>query len=90
MAMASAPSGDVLTFDSGPLQARIFQGSGHLALAGPDLAGTPHANVLTFEPPVVTVRGLAARRSAGLYPRRRCRTASNLSRTSAGRTSRRD
>ncbi len=59
MAIASAPSGDILTFDSGPLQARIFQGSGHLALAGPDLAGTPHANVLTFEPPVVTVRGRA-------------------------------
>ncbi len=59
MAIASAPSGDILTFDSGPLQARIFQGSGHLALAGPDLAGTPHANVLTFEPPVVTVGGRA-------------------------------
>ena len=59
MAIASAPSGVVLTFDSGPLQARIFQGSGHLALAGPDLAGTPHANVLTFEPPVVTVGGRA-------------------------------
>ncbi len=59
MAIASAPSGVVLTFDSGPLQGRIFQGSGHLALAGPDLAGTPHANVLTFEPPVVTVGGRA-------------------------------
>ncbi len=53
----SIPSGSPLTFDSGPLQARIFQGSGHLALAGPDLAGTPHAIVITFEPPAVVVGG---------------------------------
>ena len=53
----STPSGSLLTFDSGPLQARVFQGSGHLALAGPDLAGMPHANVITFEPPVVAIGG---------------------------------
>jgi hypothetical protein len=31
----------------------MLQGSGHIAIAGPDLAGTPHANVVTFAPPVV-------------------------------------
>jgi alpha-D-xyloside xylohydrolase len=48
-----AAAGPFLSFDSGPLQARIFQDTGHIAIAGPDLAGTPHANVVTFAPPVV-------------------------------------
>src|SRR5437879_5853089 len=47
------PSGIFLSFDSGPLQARVFQDTGHIALAGPDLAGTPVANVILFAPPAV-------------------------------------
>ena len=46
-------AGPFLFFDSGPHQARIFQNSGHIAMAGPDMAGTPHANIIAFAPPVV-------------------------------------
>ena len=46
-----------LTFDSGPLQARVVVASGSVALAGPDSAGAAHANVISFEPPVVTLGG---------------------------------
>ena len=53
------PTADFLTLDAGPLQARVFTGSGQLALAGPDLAGTAQANVVTFEPPVVRTAGKA-------------------------------
>jgi alpha-D-xyloside xylohydrolase len=48
-----AAAGPFLSFDSGPHQARIFKDSGHIAIAGPDLAGTPHANVVTFAPPII-------------------------------------
>jgi alpha-D-xyloside xylohydrolase len=51
------PVGNFLSFDSGPHQARIFRDSGQLALAGPDLNRNAHANVITFEPPVVKVAG---------------------------------
>lgn len=47
------PVGPVLTFDAGPLQARVSQGSGHIELAGPDLSGTPGANIVHFTPPAV-------------------------------------
>ena len=57
MAMTSGPSGGILTANSGPLQARVFEDTGQLALAGPDRAGTPHANVITFAPPVATIAG---------------------------------
>ena len=50
-----AAAGPFASFDSGPHQARIFPESGHVALAGPDLAGVAHANVITFAPPVVEV-----------------------------------
>jgi alpha-D-xyloside xylohydrolase len=43
----------VLTVDAGPLQARISRTSGHIQLAGPDLAGTPSANVVVLTPPAV-------------------------------------
>ena len=46
-------SGSSLSFDSGSFQARIFQDSGHIAIAGPNLAGALHANVITLAPPVV-------------------------------------
>jgi alpha-glucosidase (family GH31 glycosyl hydrolase) len=35
----------------------VYVTSGHIELAGPDLAGTPLANVVTFEPPVVRISG---------------------------------
>lgn len=47
------PSGPVLSFDAGPLQARISQTTGHIELVGPDLAGTPSANVIQLAPPAV-------------------------------------
>ena len=57
MAMPSGPQGSILTVNSGSLQARVFEDTGQLALAGPDRAGTPHANIITFAPPVVTIAG---------------------------------
>lgn len=45
--------GPFLTIDAGPLQGRIAQATGHIQLAGPDLAGAPHANVITLAPPAV-------------------------------------
>jgi hypothetical protein len=47
------PSGAFLSFNAGPLQARIFQGTGHIALVGPDLAGTPAVSVILFATPAV-------------------------------------
>src|SRR6202011_5822756 len=55
------PAGSFLSFDSGPHQARIFQDSGQFAIAGPDLAGNAHANVITFAPPMVELAGAAFR-----------------------------
>ncbi|BDI28933.1 alpha-xylosidase [Capsulimonas corticalis] len=55
--MLLKPSGSFLSFDSGPLQARIYQATGHIELAGPDLAGNPLANVITYAPPSITVPG---------------------------------
>jgi alpha-D-xyloside xylohydrolase len=51
---ASASS---VAFDSGPLQARVFPDSGQFTLAGPDLQGRAHANVIGFLPPAVQVAG---------------------------------
>ena len=51
------PSGPVISFDAGPLQARISQQSGHVELAGPDLAGIPLANVVGLAPPAVLTPG---------------------------------
>jgi len=47
------PAGAFLSFDQGPLQARIYQDTGHVELAGPDLAGAPAANIVRFAPPAV-------------------------------------
>ena len=46
-------AGSFVSFNSGSFQARIFQDSGHIALAGPDLAGTALAAVVTLAPPVI-------------------------------------
>ena len=50
-------AGNSVSFDSGPLQARVFLDSGNLTLAGPDLQGAALANVITFSPPAVRVAG---------------------------------
>jgi hypothetical protein len=42
------PSGTSLAFDSGPVQARIYPDTGHIEIAGPDLAGATHAVAVTF------------------------------------------
>ncbi|MFL6451683.1 MAG: glycoside hydrolase family 31 protein [Bryobacteraceae bacterium] len=51
--LSMPPAGSFLPIDSGPHQGRIYQDSGHIAIAGPDLAGGAHANVITFAPPVI-------------------------------------
>ena len=47
------PTDPVLSFDQGALQARISNPSGHIQLAGPDLAGAQSANVIVLAPPAV-------------------------------------
>jgi alpha-D-xyloside xylohydrolase len=54
---AAQTPGNFVSFDAGPHQLRVFADSGRLALAGPDLQGKPHANVITIAPPVVKVAG---------------------------------
>ena len=46
------PLTNPVTLDSGSgaFQAQISQNTGRIALAGPDLAGNPLANVVTLEP----------------------------------------
>jgi alpha-D-xyloside xylohydrolase len=51
------PAGPASTLDAGELQARISQQSGHMELAGPDLTGTPLANVVRLSPPAVLTAG---------------------------------
>lgn len=51
------PVGAALTFDAGPLQARISQTSGHIQLVGPDLQGTPSATIIQIAPPAVLTPG---------------------------------
>ena len=51
------PSGPFLQVDQGPLQARIYQQTGHMQLAGPDLAGAAHAVTITLAPPSARIRG---------------------------------
>jgi alpha-D-xyloside xylohydrolase len=42
---------------SGVVEARIYTNSGHISLVGPDLAGNPLTNAITFAPPTVLVGG---------------------------------
>jgi alpha-D-xyloside xylohydrolase len=51
------PAGAFLSFNQGPLQARIYKDTGHVELAGPDLAGAPAGNVIRFTPPAVRAAG---------------------------------
>jgi alpha-D-xyloside xylohydrolase len=48
-----APSGPFVSFDAGALQGRVYRQSGHIELAGPNLAGAAHANLIRFAPPAV-------------------------------------
>ena len=55
------PQGACLTVTNftaaGLLEARIYPNSGHIVLAGPDLAGNPLANRITLSPPLVKFGG---------------------------------
>ena len=55
------PTGPRLTVTNftatGLLEARIYPNSGHIVLAGPDLAGNPLANRITLSPPLVKIGG---------------------------------
>ena len=53
IAWSLQPSGSFFSFDAGALQGRIYKDSGHIELAGPNLAGTPGANLVHFAPPAV-------------------------------------
>ena len=48
--MPLKPSGNFLSFTAGALQARVYEASGHVELAGPDLSDSPLSNVITFGP----------------------------------------
>lgn len=49
------PEGDYLSHDNGPLQVRVYEDSGHIAVLGPDLDGTPHATEVVFPPPTIKI-----------------------------------
>ena len=51
------PAGAFLWLDSGPLQARLYQDSGHVEFVGPDLAGAAHAVTVTLAPPAAVIGG---------------------------------
>jgi len=42
---------------TGLLEARIYKDSSRISLVGPDLAGNPLANAITFSPPLVKING---------------------------------
>jgi alpha-D-xyloside xylohydrolase len=50
-------SGPFVSFNSGAFQGRVSQNSGHVAVAGPDLAGNPLANVVVLAPAVIESGG---------------------------------
>jgi alpha-D-xyloside xylohydrolase len=56
-----APGAAYLAIDntnsSGVVEARVYTDSGHLSLVGPDLAGNPLTNAITFAPPQVLLGG---------------------------------
>jgi alpha-D-xyloside xylohydrolase len=57
VAWSLQPSGAFLSFDQGPLQARIYKETAHVELSGPDLAGAPAANIIRFAPPAIQTAG---------------------------------
>jgi hypothetical protein len=51
------PSGSFLKVEQGTLQVRIFENTGHIELAGPDLAGAAQALTITLTPPMAKIEG---------------------------------
>src|SRR5665213_3378629 len=47
------PAGPFVSIDAGPLQGRVYQNTGHIEIAGPDLGGNDHATLVHFAPPAV-------------------------------------
>jgi alpha-D-xyloside xylohydrolase len=47
-----------ITFASGPLEARIDEDTGAMALAGPDRSGAPHVTVISLHPASIKVAGV--------------------------------
>jgi hypothetical protein len=47
------PSGPFDSFEAGPIEGRIYRNTGHIEVAGPDLAGNPKTNFIHFAPPAV-------------------------------------
>ncbi len=47
------PAGPFVSIDAGPLQGRVYQNTGHVEIAGPDLNGNGHATFVHFAPPAV-------------------------------------
>lgn len=61
VAWSLQPSGPFLPINQGELQGRIYQNTGHIEIAGPDLAGNPAGTVVHFAPPAVqTTQGSLA------------------------------
>src|SRR5258708_34392531 len=54
------PAGDFLSFEQGPLQARIYKDTGHVELAGPDLGGAQFGTLIHFAPPAMRTGGGSA------------------------------
>jgi alpha-D-xyloside xylohydrolase len=52
------PVGSFFHVDQGPLQARVYHDTGHIQLAGPDLAGAMHATTVTLGPPTAKIKGI--------------------------------
>ena len=55
------PSGPFLHVDQGALQARLYQDTGHIELAGPDLAGVAQATTITLGPFTARIGGQTQR-----------------------------
>jgi hypothetical protein len=51
------PSGPAVSFDAGPLRGRVYRNTGHVEIAGPDLAGNAHANAVHIAPAAVHTAG---------------------------------
>ena len=54
------PSGPFDSFEAGPIEGRIYRNTGHIEVAGPDLAGNPKTNIIHFAPPAMRTGGGSA------------------------------
>jgi alpha-D-xyloside xylohydrolase len=66
------PSGPFIHFNAASIEGRIYQDTGNIEIAGPDLSGNPKANLIHFAPPAVqTVHGsvsIGAVKSSNVLP----------------------